>query len=53
MFPVVPMLMKEWSMALGDKNDDECASLELLSYYWIMMVVSTKSDAKEEEEGRR
>ena len=48
------MLMKEWSMVLGDKNDDECASLELLSYYWIMMFVSTKSDAKaKEEEGRR
>ena len=45
--------MKEWLMVLGDKNDDECASLELLSYYWTIMVVSTKSDAKEEDEEAR
>ena len=41
-------------MVLGDKNDNEYASLELLSFYWIMMAVSKKSDAKaKEEEGRR
>jgi hypothetical protein len=42
------MLMKQWLMVLGDKNDDECAPVELLSSYWIM-IVSTKSDAKEKK----
>ena len=47
------MLTKEWSMVLGDKNDNEYAPLELLSFYWIMMVVSTKYAEEEEEEEKK